>query len=271
MKKLILLALPLLTVQTTLAAVRPVKLRIVPSSAVMFYPTHLTLDKESDILPLTEVARSLYPKLLRQGPLVALPGDGNVLFIPQTIRTGAQAMVLPYEATADNKEGHQILKITQRAARSLEKALSKGDGDSAYQILGLSFDGSKLGTQSMSMDSAKQAPEKKPEVSRRERQWLRKEVFPSGRLSSHYSSYPYPLSRLNLRKGSGIEKAYYKEKSGLVDDVNVYSLISPDYRPIYVFEKLYFSPNGSKLMFLGYSVFDGKGKKIMSLPRVEYY
>ncbi|MBI3552690.1 MAG: hypothetical protein HY077_09225 [Elusimicrobia bacterium] len=117
---------------------RAVNLKVLPPSAVVVSPGGaLTAGLPAPVSSLITMNQAMATELASKGPVVVLDAGGGVLMIPQTIRPGAQALVMPQGGGKA-----ELVPITKEMASALREQIKDGDIAGAAKTLGHTFDAS---------------------------------------------------------------------------------------------------------------------------------
>ncbi|MBI3552691.1 MAG: hypothetical protein HY077_09230 [Elusimicrobia bacterium] len=117
---------------------RAVNLKVIPPTAVVITPqTGLASGLSAQIFSVISQDQSMASAMANQGPVVVLDAGGAVLMVPQMIRPGAQALVMPQGGGKA-----ELVPITKDMASALRQQMKDGDIAAAAKTLGHTFDAS---------------------------------------------------------------------------------------------------------------------------------
>lgn len=115
---------------------RAINLKALPTAAVVVTPqAGLPLNLPPSVFSLISQNQSMAQQLITLGPVVVLDAGRGVLMIPQTIRPGAQALVMPQGGGKA-----ELVPITKEMATALREQIKDGDIAAAAKTLGHTFD-----------------------------------------------------------------------------------------------------------------------------------
>lgn len=117
---------------------RAISLKTLPPAAVVVTPqAGLPLNLPPSVFSLISQNQTMAQQLVTLGPVVVLDAGRGVLMIPQTIRPGAQALVMPQDGGKA-----ELVPITKEMATALRDQMKDGDIAGAAKTLGHAFDAS---------------------------------------------------------------------------------------------------------------------------------
>ncbi len=117
---------------------RAITLNTLPTAAVVVTPkTGIPLGLPPAVFSLISQNQTMASQLVEAGPVVILDAGRGVMMIPQTIRPGAQALVMPQDGSKAT-----LVPITKDMATALRQQMKDGDVSGAAKTLGHTFDAS---------------------------------------------------------------------------------------------------------------------------------